>query len=127
MLDLESDVESQMDGYVATPGGRLWRIDLATRETTQVDIGPSSIVNADGIVLRGHTLWVVQNFTRQISELKLDGDWSAGKLVSVTPTPPSRTFTTAKIANGRLLMVDSQFGLAPPFAAADRVLATKLP
>lgn len=27
MIDLESDIESQMDGYVATPGGRLWRVD----------------------------------------------------------------------------------------------------
>lgn len=27
LIDLEGDIESQMDGYVATPGGRLWRID----------------------------------------------------------------------------------------------------
>ena len=83
--------------------------------------------NADGIVLRGHTLWVVQNFTRQISELALDGDWASGRLVSVTPTPANRTFTTAKIAKGRLLSVDSKFGFAPPFAAQDRVVVIELP
>lgn len=27
LIDLEGDIESQMDGYVATPGGRLWRVD----------------------------------------------------------------------------------------------------
>jgi hypothetical protein len=27
LIDIESDIESQLDGYVATPGGRLWRID----------------------------------------------------------------------------------------------------
>ncbi|MDH5539994.1 MAG: hypothetical protein OEY03_11380, partial [Rhizobacter sp.] len=127
-----------LGGIVATPNGRyllvaqgttgrLWRVDLATREITQVDLGPASIVNADGIVLRGHTLWVVQNFVRQISELALDGDWASGRLVAVTPTAANRTFTTAKIAKGRLLMVDSQFGFAPPFAAQDRVVVTKLP
>lgn len=127
-----------LGGIVATPNGRfllvaqgttgrLWRIDLATKEVVQVDLGSTSLVNADGIVLRGHKLWVVQNFTRQISELKLDGDWASGELVSVTATPANRTFTTAKIAKGRLLIVDSQFGFAPPFAAQDRVVVTKLP
>lgn len=127
-----------LGGIVATPNGRfllvsqgttgrLWRIDLATREVVPVDLGTTSIVNADGIVLRGHTLWVVQNFARQLSELALDGDWTSGRLVSVTPTPANRTFTTAKIAKGRLLMVDSQFGFAPPFPAQDRVVVQKLP
>jgi Cu-Zn family superoxide dismutase len=86
-----------------------------------------SRTNADGIVLRGHTLWVVQNFTRQITQLALDGHWASGQVISVRPTPADRTFTTAKIADGRLLLVDSQFGFAPPFAAADRVLVSDLP
>ena len=127
-----------LGGIVATPNGRyllvaqgttgrLWRIDLATKEILQVDLGGASIVNADGIVLRGHTLWVVQNFSRQITELALSSHWSEARVVSVTPTPANRTFTTAKIAKGRLLIVDSQFGFAPPFAAADRVVVRKLP
>jgi Cu-Zn family superoxide dismutase len=127
-----------LGGIVATPNGRyllvaqgttgrLWRIDLATKAVAQVDLASTSVVNADGIVLRGHKLWVVQNFARQISELKLDGDWASARLVSVTPTPANRTFTTAKIAKGRLLVVDSQFGFAPPFAAQDRVVVMELP
>lgn len=128
-----------LGGIVATPDGRwllvsqgttgrLWRVDLATRDVLGVDLGGATIGNADGIVLRGHTLWVVQNFTRQIAELALDGQWSAGRLVSVTPTPANRTLTTAKIAHGRLLAVDSQFGFAPAAAAAeDRVVVFSLP
>ena len=128
-----------LGGIVATPDGRyllvaqgttgrLWRIDLATREFVQIDLAGATAINADGIVLRGHTLWVVQNFARQIAEVKLAGDWASGRLVSATPTPPNRTFTTAKIAHGRLLVVDSQFGFAPATAAAqDRVVAIKLP
>jgi Cu-Zn family superoxide dismutase len=107
--------------------GRLWRIDLATKAIAEVDFGSTSIVNADGIVLRGHTLWLVQNFTRQISELALEGDWASGTLVSVKATPADRTSTAAKIADGRLLVVDSQFGFAPPFSAQDRLVVMKLP
>jgi Cu-Zn family superoxide dismutase len=127
-----------LGGIVATPNGRyllvsqgttgrLWRIDLATREITEVDLGGASIVNADGIVLRGHTMWVVQNFTRQITELALTGDWASARVVSVTPTPARRTFTTAKIVDGRLLVVDSQFGQSAPFAAENRVITMTLP
>jgi sugar lactone lactonase YvrE len=127
-----------LGGIVATPDGRyllvaqgttgrLWRIDVASKEITPVDLGGTSLVNADGIVLRGHSLWVVQNFTRQITELALDGHWASARLVGVTPTSPQRTFTTARIAKGRLLIVDSQFGFAPPFAAENRVVVRKLP
>lgn len=127
-----------LGGIVATPDGRwllvsqgttgrLWRIDLATKEVVQVDLGATTIVNADGIVLRGHSLWVVQNFSRRITELSLDGDWTTGSVKSVTTTPASRTFTTAKIAKGRLLVVDAQFGQPAPFAAQDRVVEMKVP
>jgi Cu-Zn family superoxide dismutase len=107
--------------------GRLWRVDLKTKEVVRVDLGGASLVNADGIVLRGHTLWVVQNFTRQISRLALSGDLASGAIVSVTATPADRTFTTAKLARGRLLLVDSQFGLPQPWEAEDRVVAMRLP
>ena len=36
-------------------------------------------------------------------------------------------FTTAKIAHGRLLAVDSQFGFPGPYAAQDRVVELKVP
>ncbi len=43
--------------------GQLWRIDLRTRRIAEVDLGGVRLTNADGIVLRGRTLWVVQNFS----------------------------------------------------------------
>lgn len=36
LIDLDGDVESQMDGYVATPGGRLWRVDWQQSRAVQV-------------------------------------------------------------------------------------------
>ncbi len=36
LLDLESDMASGMDGYVATPGGRFWRVDSEAGEIIQV-------------------------------------------------------------------------------------------
>lgn len=36
LIDLEGDIESQIDGYVATPGGRMWRIDWRQERAVQV-------------------------------------------------------------------------------------------
>jgi sugar lactone lactonase YvrE len=127
-----------LGGLVGTPDGRyllttqgttgqLWRIDLATKSIIQVGLDGSLLVNADGIVLQGHDLYVVQNFSRQITKLRLSGDWSGGEVRDVLPTPADRTFTTAKIARGQLLVVDSKFGFPPAAAVAeDRVVPIDL-
>jgi sugar lactone lactonase YvrE len=104
--------------------GQLWRIDLWTRRITQVDLGGANVINADGIVLRGRTLYVVQNFSRQISRIELSGHFERGRVVKVLPTPADRTFTTAKAVGRTLLAVDSKFGFPAAAAVAeDRIVA----
>lgn len=98
--------------------GQLWRFGLRSRSATPVDAGSANLVNADGLVLRGHTLRVVRNFDRKLTTLKLDDDGRAARLVLEEDTDPTRVFTTAKIARGRLLLVDSKFDetvAAPPY------------
>ena len=109
-----------LGGIVASPdrhalvvaqgnAGRLWRFDLCNRAVSAIDIGDANLVNADGLVLRGHTLQVVRNFDRKITTLGLDANARAARLVDETDTDPTRVFTTAKLARGRLLLVDSHF------------------
>ena len=98
--------------------GRLWRFSLKSRRVTPVDIGGVNLVNADGLVLRGHTLRVVRNFDRLLTTLRLDRSGREARLVTETATDPTRVFTTAKLARGRLLLVDSHFDEpvgAPPY------------
>lgn len=103
--------------------GRLWRVDLRTRAIAEVPVDGAPLLNADGIVLRGRTLYVVQNFTRQVSRLTLAEGWGSARTVAVQPTPADRTFTTAKLLDGRLWLVDSKFGFPPAAAVAeDRVV-----
>jgi Cu-Zn family superoxide dismutase len=104
--------------------GQLWRIDLHNRQITEVDLGGARLTNADGIVLRGHTLWVVQNFARQISKLRLRHHYTTATLDEVVSTPADRTFTTAKRVGGRLLVVDSKFGFPPTAAVAEDRIVT---
>lgn len=36
LTDLQSDIASRTDGYVSTPGGRLWRVDWQRQRAVQV-------------------------------------------------------------------------------------------
>jgi hypothetical protein len=105
--------------------GRLWRFDLRSRAATAVDAGDAVLTNADGLVLRGHTLRVVRNFDRVLSTLRLSADGRRARLVTAQATDPDRVFTTAKFARGRLLLVDSKFdepvGVPPYQVVALRV------
>ena len=126
-FDLGGITLSRSGRYLLTTQGttgQLWRIDLWTRRISEVDLGGTRVVNADGIVLRGHTLYVVQNFSRQISKLRLGRRFEIGTLERVLPTPADRTFTTAKPVGRTLLAVDSKFGFPATAAVAeDRIVA----
>ncbi|MDQ5841168.1 MAG: gluconolaconase, partial [Chloroflexota bacterium] len=97
--------------------GRLWRFDLGSRAVSPVDSGDTNLIDADGLVLQGRTLWVVRNRSHVLTALHLGANAATARLVSEQPTDPGRVFTTAKLAEGRLLLVDSKFdqpvGLPP--------------
>jgi sugar lactone lactonase YvrE len=98
--------------------GKLWRFSLGTGAVSAIDAGGADLVNADGLVQDGRRLWVVRNFSRVLSTLDLSADGRRARLVSATPTDPSRVLTTAKLAQGRLLLVDSKFDeptAVPPY------------
>jgi len=98
--------------------GKLWRFDLRTGRVSGVDTGTAELVNADGLVQSDQFLWVVRNFSRVLTTLELSSDGRTAQLVSAIPTDPSRVLTTAKLAQGRLLLVDSKFDEAtavPPY------------
>ena len=89
--------------------GDLWRFGF-DGSVSAVDTGDADLVNADGLVLQGTRLTVVQNFSHAISTLRLSADGSKATLLERATSDPSRVFTTAKVLDGRILYVDSEFG-----------------
>ena len=47
VTDLLSDFEFAIDGYVSTPGGRVWHVDYGTRSTSQI-CGPGCVYQDPG-------------------------------------------------------------------------------
>ena len=94
--------------------GALWRYDLETAEPTRIDTGDVDLTSTDGLVVKGRTLVAVRNFPQVLTYLRLDDDVTSAELLAEVPTDPDRVFTTGDVAEGRLLLVDSQFDEEPP-------------
>lgn len=99
--------------------GKLFRISLADKSVAAIDLGGQLLPAGDGLVLNGSHLYVVQN-ANQVTEVKLKEQSASGTVVSVTSDPSFSTTTTAALAKGRLLVVNSQFGGPglPPFTVS---------
>ncbi|HEX2916294.1 MAG TPA: SMP-30/gluconolactonase/LRE family protein [Chloroflexia bacterium] len=94
--------------------GKLFRINLHTRQVTEIDLGGATVTNGDGILLKGHTLYVMRNANALLVKIKLSGDYSSGKIISSTTDPSFAYPTTIAEAKGRLLVVNSQFNKRGP-------------
>lgn len=88
--------------------GKLFRIDIVSKQVTQIDLGSASVTAGDGIELRGSTLFVVRNSFEQIVKIQLAGDLSSGTVVRSTTDPSFMFPTTAEIVGQRLLVVNAQ-------------------
>ena len=91
--------------------GKLYRVALPTRQVSEIDLGGGAVAG-DGLVLRGHTLYAVERQGEEgfIVTIRLSHDLARGTVVSRTTDPTFDDPTTAAIARGRLLVVNSQFG-----------------
>lgn len=100
--------------------GQLFRIEVATRTITEVDLGGAALTTGDGLLLDGRTLLAVQEDPGGVVPVDLDADLTSGR-----PGPPigAGTFrfpTTLAEYGGRLLVVNSQFDRGGfPTAAGD--------
>jgi sugar lactone lactonase YvrE len=124
------------NGIVATPDGKylivvqsntgqLFRITIATKKVVAIDLGGETVTNGDGLLLRGHNLYVVRNQQELIVKVKMADNFASGKVVSSTTDPSFAFPTTIAEAHDRLLVVNSQFdkqgpGLTPvlPFTVS---------
>jgi hypothetical protein len=72
-----------VDGRTA----QLYRLDTATHTPIPVDLGGDTLPNADGVLLDGNTLYVVQNFRNRIAVVELSPDYLSGAIVRFITEP----------------------------------------
>lgn len=102
--------------------GVLYRIDPNTGVATEIDLGGDSVPSGDGIVLRGRTLYVVQNFLNQVAVVRLDPMLTSGEVTDVITSDLFRVPATAALFGSNLYLVNARFDVAfPPFFGAEPV------
>jgi hypothetical protein len=123
-----------LNGIDATPNGKtliavhstlgvLYRIDPASGEATEIDLGGDGVPSGDGIVLQGRTLYVVQNFLNRVAVVTLEPDLSAGGITEVLTSDLFRVPTTAAVFGDDLYLVNARFDVAFPPAFGGELMS----
>ena len=102
--------------------GELYTVDPKTGESAVIE--GVSVPNVDGITLQGHKLWAVQNFSNQISAVRLSADLSSGTVEYTITDPNFEIPTTAALHGNRLAVIQAKFdtGLPPTADSYDVVI-----
>jgi outer membrane protein assembly factor BamB len=93
--------------------GALYNVDPSTGVATRIDLGTGAVPNGDGILLRGRTLYVVQNQLNQVAVIRLNADFTAGTITTVITSPLFRVPTTIAGFGKALYVVNARFGTTP--------------
>jgi sugar lactone lactonase YvrE len=115
--------EVNLNGIQATPNGKtlivahsanaeLYTVDPTTGSSAT--IAGVSVPNVDGIVLAGRRLWAVQNFSNQVSRIRLRPDLTSGVLEEVITSDLFQVPTTAARFGRRLAVVNAKFDTGIP-------------
>ena len=102
--------------------GRLFAADTRTGVARAIDLGRADVLNGDGILLRGRTLFVVQNRLNQIAVIHLSRDLARGTVVRAITDPAFDVPTTIAASHKHLYAVNARFGTTDPQPAKYNVV-----
>jgi sugar lactone lactonase YvrE len=103
--------------------GHLYRVNPTTGVGTQVDLGGGSLLDGDGMLLEGNTLYVVQNLTNRVSVVRLNAAGTKGRVIEVRTDPRFDTPTTIASFGDRFYLPNARFGNPDPATATFTVVA----
>jgi outer membrane protein assembly factor BamB len=94
--------------------GKLFAADTRTGVARTIDLGGADVLAGDGILLRGRTLFVVQNRLNKIAVIRLSRDLARGTMVSTITDPAFDVPTTIAAHDRHLYAVNARFGTTDP-------------
>lgn len=107
--------------------GRLYRIDPATGVAREISLRGENVMNGDGILLTGRTLYVVQNQQNRVAVIALSDDLTSGTVVTRLTDSDFRVPTTIDDRGRRLYTVSARFGTPNPDALEYEVVQLRKP
>lgn len=110
---IEATSNGQALIIVNSTTGRLYRVAPETGVATVIDLGGALVTNGDGLLLRGHTLYVVRNRNNMIAVVELVDDFSHGTVVDTITNPNFDVPTTIAAFGNALYAVNGRFTTPP--------------
>lgn len=104
-----------------TARGLLYTVDPRSGESAEIT--GVSVPNVDGILLKGGTLWAVQNLSNRVSRIRLSHDLAAGDVRQVITSAHFDVPTTAALFGNTLAVVNAKF--TNPAAATFEVVRVR--
>lgn len=120
---------NNLNGIVATKDGEtliaiqsntatLLRIDPETGVADRIEItGGDATTNGDGLLLEGHTLYIVQNRLNRVAVVELSKDYGSGTVTKFLTHPELDVPTTIDRSGSRLYLPNARFGIPNPDSA----------
>ncbi len=102
--------------------GTLFRVNKRSGVATKVDLGGASLPNGDGLLVRGRTLYVVQNRLNKVAVVRLNANGTKGMIVNTLTSSAFDVPTTVAAFRGSLYLPNARFGISNPKAAAYSVV-----
>jgi len=110
---------------VQTNVGKLFTIAPATGVTHAIDLHGATVVNGDGILLQGKTLYIVQNQDNKIAVVRLSPRLDNGTVARTITNPNFDVPTTIARHGNRLYAVNARFGTTPTSSTTYSVVQVK--
>lgn len=110
---IDASADGQTLLVVQTATGKLFAVNPRTGTARLVDLGAASVPNGDGILLRGRTLYVVQNRDDRVAVVRLSADLASGTVLRRISDPDFDVPTTIAASGSRLYVVNARFGTEP--------------
>ena len=101
--------------------GELYLVDPDTGDASLIDLNGASVPLADGILLDGKYLYVVQNLWNQIAVIRMDYHYKSGRLIDTITDENFGIPATIDDKGNYLYAVNAHFDLAPPGVLAPDV------
>ncbi|URN05375.1 superoxide dismutase [Actinomadura madurae] len=93
--------------------GKLFRVDSRTGVAKEVDLHGESLVNGDGLLLEGSTLYAVQNRLNSVAVVRLNKRATEGRVVKRLTDPRFDIPTTIARSGSRLYLPNARFSTPP--------------
>lgn len=107
--------------------GQLFRVDTGTGVTKQVDLGGQTLANADGMLLQGRTLYVVQNALNTVTVLHVNPSGTAARPIRRITDPGFDTPTTVAAFGDRLYLPNARLNTTPEPTTPYNVVSVNAP